>query len=341
MFRNLVSIHDVSLFVEKARQGRLGDLAARLARRASGVGPASWDHVDYPLKNWWDIPAVMARWNSMISGDPSIDYVACFMGRHLAGRSAMRALSLGSGTGHREIDLARTGRFAGIDAVDISPSRIAYARRRAAETGLSGSIRYIEADARSVDLPRSSYDLVIVEQFLHHMSPVEQVLSRIRDFLAPGGLFILNEFVGPSRFQWTDVQLAAVNGLLARLPERYRVRYRSGTVKRAVHRPGRFAMILYDPTEAVESSRIAPCVRAMFDVVEWRGYGGTVLQLLLSDIASNFLGGDEETARLLAMCFEAEDELLASGALESDFAVAACRSPAAAAGMERFTSGPP
>ena len=320
MLTNLANIHDFSLLLEKVRQGRLGELGARIFSRGH-----SWDHVSYPLKNWWDIPAVMDRWNVMISGDPKIDYCTSFLRRHCVDRDAMTGLTLGSGTGNREIELARTGMFRRIDAVEISQARIAYSRERADRAGLSRVIRYIEADAARVDLPAESYDCVIAEQFLHHVSPLSRMLARIRDFLKPAGFFIFNEFVGPSRFQWTDEQLAAVNAVLARLPARYRVRWKSGTVKRSVHRPGRLAMMLYDPTEAVESSNIVPLARAIFDVVEMKGYGGTVLQLLFSDIAANFLGDDPETKRLLALCFAAEDELLRDAVGDSDFLVGICR----------------
>jgi ubiquinone/menaquinone biosynthesis C-methylase UbiE len=320
MFDNLVNTRDFSLLVEKTRQGRLGDLVSRIMRRG-----ASWDHTAYPLKNWWDIPEVMDRWNMMISGDSKVDYCVSFLRRYCADGREMSALSLGSGTGYREIELAKSGRFKRIDAVEKVRARIVYSRERADQADFSDVINYIEADAASVALPDGSYDLVIAEQFLHHMSPLGPMLGRIRDFLKPTGFFIFNEFVGPSRFQWTDEQLDAVNGLLPRLPEKYRVRWKSGSVKRTVHRPGRLAVMLYDPTEAVESSMIVPLLGETFDVLETRGYGGTVLQLLFSDIAGNFLSGDPETKRLLALCFEREDELLRSGAIESDFRVGICR----------------
>ena len=80
-----------------------------------------------------------------------------------------------------------------------------------------------------------------------------------------------------------------------------------------------------DPSEAVESARIKPLLRAMFDVLEVREYGGTVISLALSEIAHNFVEGGEESMKALAMCFDAEDVLLASGELSSDFALIVCR----------------
>ena len=93
MFGNLVNIHDFSLLAEKARQGRLGELVSRIVSRG-----ASWDHVAYPLKNWWDIPEVMDRWNVMISGDPKVDYCAFFLRRHFAdGRDDRSVARFGDG----------------------------------------------------------------------------------------------------------------------------------------------------------------------------------------------------------------------------------------------------
>ena len=325
MFNNLVNIHDIPLFIEKVRQGRLTNILSRIVSRRYDWAVKAWDHLKYAPKNWWDILEVMRRWNRMITGDAGTDYFSHFMTRYYRGRSSLRALSLGCGTGHRELDLAGLGQFIRIDAVDRSRKRIAHASFKSRERGFDRIIRYEVGNVFSMEFCDSCYDLIIVEQSLHHFSPLERILLRIEKALKPDGYLLFNEFAGPSRFQWTDRQLEAVNGLLSLLPERYRMRWKSRTIKKRVHRPGRLSMILYDPTEAVESSRILPLMHDVFDVVEIAGYGGTVLQLLFNDIAHNFLSNDDETRRLLKMCFDAEDELLESGRLESDFVVGVCR----------------
>ncbi len=323
MLRNLVSAHDAALLVERARQGRLREMIARASNRREAA-TMSWNAVSGPRKNWWDIPAVMRRWNTLVSGDPDVDYLAHVLGSRFAGRRSMRALSLGCGTGHREIELARSGAFVRIDAIDRSAARIAYARERSREAGLGGVIDYAVGDAARFEAPAGSCDLVISEQFLHHVSGLDSLLPRVRDALRGDGCFLFNEYVGPSRFQWTDAQLAAVNAMLDELPERYRVRWKSGTIKRRVHRPGRLAMMLYDPTEAVSSARIVPLVRRTFEAVEIRGYGGSVLPLLFSDIAFNFLSENPETREHLERCFAREDDLLARGTIAHDYAVGVC-----------------
>jgi hypothetical protein len=84
-------------------------------------------------------------------------------------------------------------------------------------------------------------------------------------------------------------------------------------------------MYLNDPSEAAESEKIEPVLREMFDVVEARMYGGTILHILLKDIAWNFLGDDPLTLELLQRCFDTEDRAIASGEVRSDFGVFVCR----------------
>jgi hypothetical protein len=73
----------------------------------------------------------------------------------------------------------------------------------------------------------------------------------------------MDEYVGPSRFQWTSGQMRAANALLGALPEGHRTQ-RDGQIKRRVVRPSRLSMRLDDPSEAVESSGLMPALRRHF-----------------------------------------------------------------------------
>ncbi|HOU11926.1 MAG TPA: hypothetical protein PKZ84_02335 [Anaerolineae bacterium] len=61
----------------------------------------------------------------------------------------------------------------------------------------------------------------------------------------------------------------------------------------------------------------------IFEIVEFKPLGGTILQFLLADIAGNFRTPEGE--RLLEMLFAIEDALLAAEELESDFAYMVAR----------------
>lgn len=83
------------------------------------------------------------------------------------------------------------------------------------------------------------------------------------------------------------------------------------------------SVIAVDPSEAVRSAEILPVLRTLFDVVEFRPLGGTILQFLLADIAGNFQ--DEVGEQLLGIFFQLEDTLMACGDLPSDFAYIVAR----------------
>jgi SAM-dependent methyltransferase len=261
----------------------------------------------------------------LVSGDPATDHVRYIAQTHLAGKRALRGISLGCGTGVREQRWAREGLFSRIDGYDPSPARIAHASREAVASGLGEVLRFHEGDARTLELEPEICDVVFFEGSLHHISPLTVALERVARWLRPQGFLLVDDFIGPTRMQWTTRQLEVINALLQLLPARLRTRYDGRSLKDRLVRPSRLSMWLSDPSEAVESGRILPLLRELFEVVELRPYGGSVLHMLLSEIAHNFRADDPAAKRALRLCFEAEDLLLASGELASDFALVVCR----------------
>ena len=163
-----------------------------------------------------------------------------------------------------------------------------------------------------------------------YFTPLRPILQNIFNWLAPRGILVVNEFVGPTRFQWTDCQIEIANALIEEAPARLNVRP-DGTPRPPVHRTGTLAMIMYDPSEAVESSSILPLIHEMFCVQEESLYGGALLHLIFKDIAHHFLQPDEEALAYLRRCMDAEDEAMQRGDVGSDFAFLVARPPSAAA----------
>lgn len=320
MLEGLFSKDDLPALREKLRQGH----GPRILRRMVSLTPGmrvdrSWEVTESPPKYWGSLDEVQRRWNRLATGDPDQTVYEYVARKYLGDRDDRMALSLACGTGAHEVRWARTGRFARIDGYDASPNRIEKARERAAIEGLEEQVRFDVADVRKLDLDPSSYDVVIAFNALHHISPLAPMVEQIGRVLKPDGLVVLRDYVGPDRFQWTSRQLAAADELLASLPVRYRIRWGSGDVKHRNYRLGRLAMWLSDPSEAAESSRILPLLDERFGPVERTDLGGTVLHLVLKDIAHHFARGDEKAATWLDRLIAAEDELLASGEVGSDF----------------------
>ncbi|NUW33384.1 class I SAM-dependent methyltransferase [Nonomuraea sp. SMC257] len=100
-------------------------------------------------------------------------------------RTPGRALDLGCGPGRNALYLASLG-FE-VDAVDLSPAAVGWARQRAAET--AADVRFIVGDAFTADLAPHGYDLVYDSGCLHHLPPHRRVsyLDLLDRVLAPGG----------------------------------------------------------------------------------------------------------------------------------------------------------
>lgn len=332
MFNNLINRQDLHFLLNGLRTGSIWRTLKRLAGRRESAVEAAWQHIESPRPYFWSIPSVHRRVNRLITGDPNLDYPTYISRTYLAALQPLYGLSLGCGTGQKELAWAGHCHYARLDAYDVSEPRIAYARSQAEAAG-HPEIHYRVADIYGLDWPDTYYDVVLGEQSLHHFAPLEPLLLKIRRALKSTGYLVVSEFVGPTRFQWPGRQLEAINGALAILPRRYRRRWSDGRIKDRVYRPSRLSMVLADPSEAVESAHLLPLLERHFEIVERHDCGGTILHVLLDDIAANFLGDDgrekdDEARRLLDLCFWIEDTLLELGDVESDFVTLVCKPPA-------------
>ncbi|MEU4653988.1 class I SAM-dependent methyltransferase [Streptomyces sp. NPDC023723] len=322
MLNNLVNRHDADRLLRKVRKLDLDPVLAKLRVRGGARVVQHWSRVDPSLTEWWAIPAVIKRWNLLMTGDPELSFPEYVAAEHFAPRTGLRGLSLGCGTGGNELLWARTGAFALLEGVDVAEQRIDFATRTAAEQGLADVLRFRVTDVNRMAADGERFDVLLGLQSLHHFDRLDETLPRLSGLLEPGGTFVVDEFVGPTRFQWTDAQLDAANALLALLPEERR-RLADGRIKRRVVRPSRMSMVLDDPSEAVDAAALLPGLRRHFDVVEERPYGGTVLHIAFSGIAHNFRDQEPATLALLERCFAAEDAALPE--VGHDFVAMVCR----------------
>ena len=137
-----------------------------------------------------------------------------------------RVLELGCGPGRNATYLA--GKGCQVDAVDLSPAAIAWARERAREAGVD--VRFHRGDV--FELTRTElvgpYDFVYDSGCFHHLPPHRRVsyLELLRRVLAPGGHFGLVCFAsGAMGSELADAAFyrdAGLHGGLAYSPEALR-----------------------------------------------------------------------------------------------------------------------
>jgi SAM-dependent methyltransferase len=275
------------------------------------------------------LPQIHSNHNFLITGSRETYWVDWLRERYFPGGSAGHALSLGCGAGHLDRILRNRGfTFRSFTGVDISELAIARAREQAAEIGLAPAVDYFVADLNQYEFPRRQFDFIYFFMSLHHIEALEQVLRHCQGALAPGGLLLVNEFVGPSRFQWTDRQVEMANAVLALIPEELRSDLGNGGMKTAVERPSVEHMIRTDPSEAVRSGEIERLVNHHFDVVAEWNWGGTINHLLFQNIAGNFDAGNAHHRTIVELLIHHENALIATAALPSDFKVFVARQKA-------------
>lgn len=290
-----------------------------------------WDHhvglvESKVLKGWLDWEFIeVEHIRSSVSGDKSVYYLQHFFQHHLPQMPVQRALSLGCGGGNLERALIKLNSAQSIDAYDASPESIRLAKELAAKEGFSERIQYAVCDINAIELAPGAYDFIVAKMSLHHFTDFDHIYSQIQRALKPGGVFMFNEYVGPTRFQWTDLQLSLANRVLKTLPKKYQRSAFSGEMLTEITRPTIQEMINMDPSEAVNSAQIIPLLSKYFDILEHKKYGGTLLHLLMNHVMANFDTEDEVQASLVKMIFLYEQTLIENNVLDSDFCYVVAR----------------
>jgi len=278
----------------------------------------AFDNTSFSNSNWWIIPKVRERWNEKITGEVAIEYEQHVLETYLKGKEGLRMLSLGSGVCSHEMKFARSSAFEEVSCVDIAANLLREAKLKADQLGLT-NMRFLAEDLYSFDLGAQVYDIVFFHASLHHFQEIETLITeKVQPCMKPGGLLIINEYVGPDMLQFSAAQIDWVNKALAGIPKRLRKRFRSNLYKNSFAGSGVLRMILADPSECVESSTILPVLHKHFSVLEEKPYGGNILMNALKDISHNFVDEtDEEAQAVLTELFSLEDEFLTQH--DSDF----------------------
>jgi len=102
-------------------------------------------------------------------------------------RPEMELFEFGCGTGSTAITHAPHVKH--IDAIDVSSMMIEIAQRRAATAGID-NISFSISSIEEFAVVDESYDVVLGLSILHLVENKEEIISRVRRMLKPGGIFV-------------------------------------------------------------------------------------------------------------------------------------------------------
>jgi SAM-dependent methyltransferase len=282
----------------------LGALKRRINRRPlSPVSQGAADFWDAQAQTrkamyWAEYPQVRGYVNQSITGVPWLWPVNALKVGWMF-RAVDRGLSLGCGTGALERSLFHLHICERADAYDVSPEAIREARLLAKKEKVRG-VRYRVADCDLLRLPANRYDIAFFHGSLHHISDPDRLLGEVERSLRPHGLLYIDDYIGPSRDEWTDEHLAPAREEMEKMPDELKLW------------PVNPPLDYRDPSEMIRSSRIRPALLERFDIVHERPYWGNLLFPMLCCLDGDAMAR-AENAPLLERMIQRERELVQDG----------------------------
>lgn len=273
---------------------------------------------------WLNNKVVEEATYRLMTGTPR-HWLGWLLEDYFADRTFERSLSICCGDGAHEIQLYTSGKVRFVSGVDISEGAIKQAMERFKAAGAPPeSYRFEVRDVNALQLT-DNYDLIFSTGALHHATNLEGLLETVEQALAPNGWFVVVEFIGPNRFQWTDRQIDVANQVLSVLDPAY---LRDGRNTR-FERPTIDSMLRCDPSEAVRSTEVYPLVKQYFDVRYERFYNGTLLHQLHPLLRTEWANqGRRDFDSIVKLILLLEDLLIKGNVLPSDFVFLICQKPA-------------
>jgi SAM-dependent methyltransferase len=222
-----------------------------------------------------------------------------------------KVLVLGCGQSFAEHWLAASGTAQFAHGIDVSPGAIEKAQREVSVQGLIGRVTHEVMDINHLNLAENSYDGLLISQAMHHFEKLEHICAEIVKGLKPGAPIVIDDFVGPTRFQYSDDRLSLMNRLLACLPPHLQ--------KPMIERIPLEAFLRSDPSEGVRCGEIPGIIRQFFYIERELPYGGSIIYQLLQDIVPKIKHEDPSDRAIVDLLVAFEEYLIKSCKMESDF----------------------
>jgi SAM-dependent methyltransferase len=237
---------------------------------------------------------------------------------HLPEWRQAHILSIGCGDGAFERELVRRGLVRELTGIDVARARIEAAIKNSG--GLSQSLHFECRDLDKGELGTDQFDGAFAKSSLHHITGLEALETSLRAHLKHHAKLLAIDFFGPSRFQWTDLQLELTNRFISQCPDQSLFGVENTLTSESRTRPSIEAMISMDPSEAVRSSELKGWFEKNFSILDSRCLGGTLLNLIFYGSCVNQFEPDfAEHESIIEAAFEQESALIDAGIIPSDF----------------------
>jgi SAM-dependent methyltransferase len=275
-----------------------------------------WGSEEHSYKNtlergWSGSPIVLAYRSRMVTGSDTGNPSLLIMDHLSPQCKCGKVLVLGCGQSFSEHWLVASGTAHLAHGIDIAPGAIEKARAETAVQGLSGRVTHEVMDINNLCLLENSYDGLLISQSMHHFEKLEHICDEIVKGLKPDAPIVIDDFVGPTRFQYSDERLNLMNRLLACLPPHLQ--------KPPIELIPIEAFLANDPSEGVRCGEIPGIIRNFFSIEKELPYGGSIIYQLLQDIVPKIKHDDPGDRAIINLLVTFEEYLIKTQRMDSDF----------------------
>ncbi|MGK6317799.1 class I SAM-dependent methyltransferase [Neorhizobium sp. DT-125] len=273
--------------------------------------------------NWWTNRLARRMYNFHVCGKLLPDPAAGIRDliRQTVTTPLRKGISVGCGTGVKEIELIKSGVVDLIEGYDLAPGRIKIAKQKAVDAGVADKAVFHCANAFDIHT-NPTFDLVYWDNALHHMPDVKAAVQWSHSVLNDGGVFAMDEYVGPNRFLIEDAELEYVNRVRATVPDRHFLKPNASgeSYSKKVTRESLAKTIEKDPSEAVDAGATLPAIREIFPDAVIKPTGGMIFFIALNGLYSSFR--TDEDMHLLRVLLMLDHEATLSGTLQTLYGAA-------------------
>lgn len=209
----------------------------------------------------------------------------------------LEVMSLGSGGASLELRLLAQLRAVGVDArmlcVDINKGLMDQAMRQAREQGLGG-FGFALSDCNA-SMPAGAFDVIIVNQFFHHVADLESFCALLEDRLSADGAIVSSDIVGRNgHVLWPGVD-AVVASMWNRLPASRRFDAYFGKPMASYRSVDHSAY----SNEGIKAQEVVGRLLEHFDFELFITYGAAIVPFVERRIGFNFDPGDAADRSLI------------------------------------------
>lgn len=203
------------------------------------------------------------------------------------GSTPVRVASIGSGAASMEMDIVAELKASGLPVVftciDFNPTLMRQATKMAVSRGLEGSMDFVTRDC-NLPFLLEPQDIVIVNQFFHHVTALEVFCASLRQSLTDDGVLLTSDIIGRNGHRlWPDIE-ANVQRTWESLPMKQRYDRYYNTVQQR-YRPVDHAAY---SNEGVRAQDVVACLLEEFDFELFFTFGGAVMPFVERRIGFNF-----------------------------------------------------